>query len=163
MIHCPDPKAISIRMNKLPLPKARPRVSHEPWLGFTRHDCPRGIPLPVCPSPRCRRAKACVASHDGLYCRRTHFSVAEQKKWERRDRYTRELEAVPESPANAGFVERAERLVSIYAIQLEHAIHMTERWKAGEFDHLYGPYRPKGVLMQPPPKVYVEGPENDGA
>jgi hypothetical protein len=33
---------------------------------------------------------------------------------------------------------------------------MTERWRAGEFNHLYGPYAPKGVLMKAPPKIYVE-------
>jgi hypothetical protein len=37
------------------------------------------------------------------------------------------------------------------------------RWKAGEFDHLYGPYRAKGIVMKAPPKTYVESPTNSGA
>jgi hypothetical protein len=33
---------------------------------------------------------------------------------------------------------------------------MTAQWKAGAFDGLYGKYTPKGVVLTPPPKVYVE-------
>jgi hypothetical protein len=163
MNHCPDPKAISIRMNKLPLPKPRPHVSQEPWLGFTPHDCPRGIPLPICPSPRCRRAKACVAAHNTLYCQRTHFSPAEQKKWERRDPHQCAVDAVPPVADYGNLMARTKRLIDIASIRLMQKKEMTARWGAGEFDHLYGPYRPKGVLMKPPPKIYVESPERDGA
>ena len=163
MNHCLDPKAISIRMNKLPLPKPGPHVSQEPWLGFTRHDCPRGIPLPSCPSPRCRRAKACVAPHDGLYCRRANFSPAEQKKWERRDPHQCAVDAVPPVADYGNLMARTKRLIDITTIRLMQKMEMTERSEAGEFDHLYGPYRPKGVLMKPPPKIYVESPERDGA
>jgi hypothetical protein len=163
MNHCPDPKSISLRMNKLPLPKLGLHVSQEPWLGFTRHDCPRGNPLPICPSPRCRWAKACVTAHDGLYCRRTHFSPAEQKKWERRDPHQRAVDAVPPVADCGNMMGRTKRLIDIAVIRLMQKTEMTERWGAGEFDHLYGPYRPKGVLMKPPPKIYVERTERDGA
>jgi hypothetical protein len=159
MNHCPDPKAISLRMNKFPLPKPRPHVSREPWAGFTRHDCPRGIALPVCPSPRCRRAKACVASHDSLYCQRTHFSPLEQKKWQRHDPFQRAIDAVPDTAKPGDLVGRVKRLTELTAIRLVQSSEMTARWQAGEFDHLYGPHRPKGVLMKAPPKVYVEGPK----
>lgn len=54
--------------------------------------------------------------------------------------------------------DRVERIAQLAAIQRAHSAEMTGRWKAGEFDQLYGPYRPKGVLMNPPPKIYVEGP-----
>jgi hypothetical protein len=163
MTHCPDPKAISLRMNKLPLPKQRPHVSKEPWLGFTGHDCPRGIPLPVCPSPRCRRAKACVAAHDGLYCQRTHFSPPEQRKWKRRDPHQRAMDAVPPVADYGNLLAQIKRLMDITTIRLMQKTEMTERWQAGEFDHLYGPYAPKGVRMNPPPKIYVERTERDGA
>ena len=157
MIHCPDPKMIRLRMTKFPLPQPRPHVSTQPWTGFTRHDCPRGVALPICPSARCRRAKACVAAHDGLYCRRTHFSAAEQEKWKRRDPHERAIEAAP--PADHGtLVERMKRLMTHATIRLAQSTEMTARWQAGEFDHLYGPYRRKGVVVKAPPKIYVEGP-----
>ena len=163
MIYCPDPKAISLRMTKFPLPKPRPHVSRQPWLGFTRHDCPRGIPLPVCPSPRCRRAKACVAAHDSLYCQRTHFSPAEQKKRECRDPHQRAIAAIPLAQADSSIADRLKLLIERSVIRLVQSEEMTERWKAGEFDQLYGPYTPKGVLLKPPPKIYVEWPGKDGA
>jgi hypothetical protein len=55
---------------------------------------------------------------------------------------------------------RTKHLMDITTIRL---MQMTGRWQAGEFDHLYGPYAPKGVLMNPPPKIYVERSERDGA
>ena len=58
---------------------------------------------------------------------------------------------------------RTKRLIDLASIRLMQNEEMTARWGAGEFDHLYGPYRPKGVLMKPPPKIYVESPERDGA
>jgi hypothetical protein len=163
MIHCPDPKAISIRMNKFPLPKQRPHVSKQPWAGFTGHDCPRGIPLPVCPSPRCRRAKACVAAHEGLYCQRTHFSPPEQRKWKRRDPHERAITAIPPAQADSAVSHRLKLLIERAAIRVTQGEAMKARWIAGEFDHLYGPYTHKGVLMKAPPKIYVERPERDGA
>jgi hypothetical protein len=39
-------------------------------------------------------------------------------------------------------------------IESEHAT-LLARWQEGELDHLYGPYQPKGVVLQPPPKIYV--------
>ena len=134
----------------------RPYVSRQPWAGFTRHDCPRDNPLPVCPSPHCRRAKACLAAHDNLYCQRTHFSPAEQKKWQRHDPYQRAIDAVPEVTAPYTISARLKRLAEFAAIRLEQSAEMTARWKMGEFDQLYGPFTPKGVLMKAPPKIYVE-------
>ncbi len=158
MSHCPDPKAIRIRMTKLPPLPRGPRLSQTPWAGFTRHDCPRGLDLPACPSRRCGRAKACVAAHDGLYCRRTHFSPAEQQKWEHRDPHLRALAALPDDVRPGDLPGQAKRLVEIYSIRLQRQMAMTERWQAGEFDHLYGPWRARGALLKPPPKIYVEGP-----
>jgi hypothetical protein len=154
----PNPENIRVRKNKFPPKAQHPYISHEPWAGFTRHDCLRENPLPACPSPRCRRAKACIASHDTLYCRRTHFSPAEQKKWQRRDPHRRELAAVPEVADPHDLEERLERVAELAAIRRAQVAEMTARWKAGEFDQLYGSYTPKGVLMKPPPKTYVEWP-----
>jgi hypothetical protein len=159
MSHCPDPKAIHLRMTQLPPLPLAPHMSQTPWTGFTPHDCPRDNSLPACPSRHCHRAKACLAAHDGLYCRRTHFSPAEQKKWQRRDPLRRELDAVLPAVDPHDFSQRMERIGELAAIRRAHAARMTARWKAGEFDHLYGPYSAKGVLMRAPPKVYVEGRE----
>ena len=155
-------KKIRVR-NKNPSSRVlRPRVSLEPWTGFTGNDCPRDNPLPSCPSPHCRRAKACLAAHDNLYCQRTHFSPVEAKKCRRRDPRQRELDAVPSVMDPHDLTERVERIAQLAAIRRTQAAAMTARWKAGEFDHLYGPYAPKGVLIKAPPKVYVEAPENGG-
>ena len=163
MNRTPIAEKIRIRRRKPLLHAPRPRVSLEPWTGFTRHDCSRNTPLPVCPSPHCRRAKACLAAHDNLYCQRTHFSPAVKKKWQRRDPRQRELDAVLPVMDPHSLTERMERINNLAAIQRAQLAKMTARWKAGEFDHLYGPYRAKGVLLSPPPKTYVERPANPGA
>ena len=59
--------------------------------------------------------------------------------------------------------ERLARFNDLYAIRKAHAAELTRRWKAGEFDHLYGPWRARGALMKPPPKIYVEKPGKGGA
>jgi hypothetical protein len=114
--------------------------------------------LPACSSLRCRRVKACLAAHDGLYCRRTHFSPSEQRKWESRDPHQRAMDAVPPVTDKKGLAARLKRLSDILAIRLAHRDEMTARWRAGEFDHLYGPYRARGIVMKAPPKAYVERP-----
>jgi uncharacterized protein (DUF952 family) len=62
-------------------------------------------------------------------------------------------------PKNANF-EQAEAyrmMTDILVANAEAAQErMTAKWKRGDFDHLYGPYDPKGVLMQPPKREYVE-------
>jgi hypothetical protein len=55
---------------------------------------------------------------------------------------------------------RKKRIIRAREIRHAHYEKMAERWKAGEFDQLYGPYKPCGVLLKPPPKVYVERPAN---
>ena len=70
----------------------------------------RQKPLPSCPSLRCRRAKACLAAHDNLYCQRTHFSPAVAEKWLRRDPRRRELDAVPPVMDPDSLSERMERI-----------------------------------------------------
>jgi hypothetical protein len=50
------------------------------------------------------------------------------------------------------------RIIWAREIRLAHHEKMVSRWKAGEFDQFYGPYAPKGALLKPPPKAYVELP-----
>ncbi len=68
----------------------------------------------------------------------------------------------PRSSIRMILTERMERINNLAAIQRAQLAKMTARWKAGEFDHLYGPYRAKGVLLKPPPKTYVERPAKRG-
>jgi hypothetical protein len=98
-----------------------------------------------------------------LYCQRTHFSPTEQKKRERRRTHQRAIAAIPPAQADSPISDRLKLLIGRSVIRLVQSAEMTERWKAGEFDHLYGPYTSKGVLLKAPPKVYVEGPEKGGS
>jgi hypothetical protein len=150
------PKKLRVRRNKSTSRMQRPHVSHEPWTGFTSHDAPRTAPLPTCRSPLCRRAKQCIAAHENLYCQRTHFSPPEQVKWQRNHPLRRTLDAVPEVIDPTDLTERMERVAELAGIKRGYAADMTKRWKAGEFDALYGKYTARGVIKKPPPKIYVE-------
>jgi hypothetical protein len=161
MKNSPISKNIRRRSNP-PAAALRPYLSQQPWAGFTKHDRARDQPLPVCPSPRCRRAKACLAAHDNLYCRRTHFSPARIKKLWAMSQLGRALAALPLVEYD-DLEGRKDRIIRGREIRQAHHEKMVARWKAGEFDQLYGPYRPKGVLLKPPPKIYVERPANAGA
>jgi hypothetical protein len=130
--------------------------SHSPWLGFTKADKPRKQPLPRCPDPRCRRAKQCVAAHDDLYCQRTHMTIAEASRITPHAGLTEEERRIqaPVDPRN--LEARRIRIVEALELGIERAREKQARWKSGEFDHLYGKYSPKGVLMKPPVRSYVE-------
>ncbi len=157
----PISKNIRGRSNP-PAAAPRPYLSQQPWAGFTKHDRAREQPLPVCPSPRCRRAKACLAAHDNLYCRRTHLSPAKIRKLWAESELGRALAALPMAQYD-DLEGRKDRIIRGREIRHAHHEKMVARWKAGEFDQLYGPYRLKGVLLKPPPKTYVERPANAGA
>ena len=133
----------------------KPYLSHAPWAGFTHNDRARRTPLEACPHPRCLRAKACHAAHDGLYCQRTHFSPAEIAEMRRNDPLQKAVAALPVIRDKWDLEGRGERIKQISELRLAHHEKMTARWKAGEFDGTYGKYSPRGVLMQPPPKAYV--------
>ncbi|HUQ34753.1 MAG TPA: hypothetical protein VM144_00085 [Aestuariivirga sp.] len=161
MKHPPNHKNIRERSNpaaELP----RPYLSQNPWAGFTKHDRPRDQPLPACPSKHCRRAKACLAAHDNLYCQRTHFSPAKIRKLWTESPLGRALAALPVADRD-DLEGRTDRIIRGREIRHAHFEKMVARWKAGEFDQLYGAYTPKGVLLKPPPKVYVERPAISGA
>jgi hypothetical protein len=49
--------------------RTAPYVSLKPWTGFTGHESPREMPLPICPSARCRRVKQSVFDEDDLSAR----------------------------------------------------------------------------------------------
>jgi hypothetical protein len=122
--------------------------SRSPWCGYTNRERPRAVALPVCPSARCRRAKACIDAIDKLYCRRTHESPPKQP--------TSRAGKTGKRISDSALLDYANHLKILAEKQQDRHDDMTERWKAGEFDHLYGKYSSKGVLKVPPPKVYVE-------
>jgi hypothetical protein len=123
-----------------------------PWVGFTPRERKRDAPLARCPSAACRRAKACVDAHDKLYCQRSHQSLTES----RAGKILEDFPRMPKNP-NARQVE-AHRI--ILDLQLEEAetakAVMTQRWKAGELDALYGAFKPGGIWKYPPLRQYTE-------
>ena len=126
-----------------------PHLSHAPWAGFTAREHKRDAALAICPSLRCRRLQACVGAHDDLYCQRTHNSHAAY------------LAGLPKRPTllNNFSAEELEffrlDVADKFAEAKERHDALVVRWKAGEFDALYGPWRARGVLMYPPEKQYV--------
>lgn len=123
----------------------KPYLSHAPWAGFSQHDHPREEVLPTCPSARCQRVKRCVAAHHGLYCQRTHLSHAEFMARQPKPEpllYTDNLEL------------RRERLIDLLEQRKARHDELVARWKAGEFDAIYGKWSARGVLIKPPPKTF---------
>ena len=149
-----DP-SIRTRMIDLPRPDHRaPKLTREPWFGFTQHDMLRPTPLPRCPHARCRRAQKCSAAHEGLYCRRLFLSPAEQKHLPK-SALQQALAELPRPEPGNSIVMQAY-LQQVQDIRMAHHAEMTERWKAGHLDHVLGPYAPSGVKLLPPPRVYAE-------
>jgi hypothetical protein len=149
-------KKFRVRKKKPALQVPRPHVSHQPWLGFTPHEAPRGQALPRCPSLRCQRTKQCISAHDNLYCQRTHFSPPEHKKQQRNTPLARAIEAVPKIANPRDFEARGDRIAALIRVRQRHADEMKTRWQAGEFDALYGKYTARGVIKTPPPKFYAD-------
>ena len=137
-------------------PRRAPWLSTAPWWGFSAHDIPRSEPLPRCPSERCCRVRQCISAIDNLYCLRTHHTLPEQRWLMKRHPLSRETAKVPPVKNRKDALAVAHRTQRIMEIRLAFNTRMTTRWKAGEFDHLYGPYKAKGVLMVPPEKGWVE-------
>lgn len=139
----------------MPNPR-EPYLTTTPWHLFTLRERKRPAPLRRCPSAKCRRAKACLDAHDQIYCQRSHESVAER----RAKRGSRGLEPQAARPAAAWTLDeitakREESDLMLAAAQARER-EMTKRWKAGEFDDLYGKYKPHGVLKHPPSRQYTE-------
>ena len=66
------------------------------------------------------------------------------------------IKAVPPGADAHDLEGRLDRATRIAELRKEHHAEMTARWKAGEFDHLYGKYAKQGRLMKPPPRQYQE-------
>ena len=155
----PMPITIDLPPVSAPTPRKPPTVpylSKTPWWGFSAHDITREQPLPRCPSPRCCRAKACLSATDNLYCLRTHHTPAEQKWLMAHHPLSKQLASVPKVKDRRDVAAIARRAAQLLELRQAYNAAMTARWKAGEFDALYGPFKSQGVLMVPPMKRYVE-------
>jgi hypothetical protein len=135
------------------MPPRQPYLTTTPWALFTPRERKRPQPLRHCPSAKCRRAKACVDAHDQLYCQRSHESVTE---------YRARLGVKPAKPANAEpwtlehVAAKREQSDLMLAQAQDIERDMTKRWKAGEFDRLYGKFKPQGIWKHPPERQYTE-------
>lgn len=130
--------------------KIIPYLTTTPWIPYTSRERKRVALLRVCPSAHCRRAKACVDAHDNIYCQRSHESVDQARKGVPAPVVTRRSYS-PEQ-IRAKVVETDLLLEEAEAKSSE----MRERWKSGLFDHLYGRFKPGGVLKHPPERQYTE-------
>ena len=138
----------------MPPKDPQPYLTTTPWNKYSMREFPRDQDLPLCPSPACRRAKACIAAHDNIYCRRTHLSVVEMRL---KKGLAAHAEKRPEKRWNLRDARARALMYELQASEIEkNNGNLTDRWKAGEFDHLYGKYSPRGVLKIPPKKQYVE-------
>ena len=66
--------------------------------------------------------------------------------------------AVPPLSKRPDEEERELYMLDMASIKKNYHAAMTARWKAGEFDDLFGAYKARGVLLKPPPKNYVQQP-----
>jgi hypothetical protein len=144
------PKSIRPRTN------TEPRWKPYPWARFSRDEFPRAKPLPVCPSQKCRRAKACLSAHKGLYCRRTHFASAEGKLRMPKSDIETHIASLSPPPLGAGLELRIEFIKEIAKLRAAESREKMKLWRAGAFDEAYGRYHTRGVMKPPPPQVYVE-------
>ncbi len=135
---------------------AAPFVSLRPWAGFTAHQSPRALPLPVCPSPRCRRARACIAALDDLYCQRTHHGLDELRRQRLNSPLQRELDSVLPVLDETDLSERMERIAALAEIRRAYVARMLALWKAGGLGPGFHKFRSAGVIMRPPLKTYAE-------
>jgi hypothetical protein len=138
----------------MPRTPPKPYYSTTPWTGFTPREKKRPQALARCPSLSCRRAKACQAAHDGLYCQRSHLSLREFRT--RNPQPANDLGRLPRNPSKTQM--RAKRILSemLAAEAADKLKDMTDRWKHGDFDELYGKWTKRGTLMTPPPRQYTE-------
>jgi hypothetical protein len=134
----------------MPIPK--PYLTSTPWVPFTMRERKRPEPLAHCPSAKCQRAKACVDAHDQTYCQRSHESIAERRA---RLGITQQPRTVRENfTLDQITAKREESDLMLADVQAKER-ELTKRWKAGEFDDLYGKFKHHGVLKQPPPRDFA--------
>ena len=134
------------------MPTPGPYLTTTPWQLFTSRERQRPQPLAHCPSAKCKRAKACVDAHDKLYCQRSHESLAER-------RARLKISASAPKPIEEWTLDQVtakrEQSDLMLAEALARQKDLTRRWKAGEFDALYGKFKSKGVWKQPPPRTFA--------
>ena len=130
--------------------KIAPYLTTTPWLPYTSREHKRDAVLRLCPSARCRRVKACVDAHDNIYCQRSHESVAEARH------------GAPAPQVKRGNFSLKQIRIKLAESDLllaeaeARSAEMRERWRAGQFDDLYGTFRSRGVLKHPPDRPYAE-------
>jgi hypothetical protein len=134
------------------MPTPAPYLTTTPWQLFTLRERKRPQTLAHCPSAKCKRAKACVDAHDQLYCQRSHESIAEQRA---RTGFTPQATAPYKEWTFDEVTARREQSDLMLAEAQSRQRELTQRWKAGEFDALYGKFKPYGVLKQPPPREFA--------
>ena len=66
--------------------------------------------------------------------------------------------AVPPLSKRADEEEHELYVQDLTSIKQNYHAAMTARWKAGEFDGLFGAFKARGVMLKPPLKIYVEQP-----
>jgi hypothetical protein len=127
-----------------------------PWARFSRDEFPREKPLPVCPSQKCRRAKACLDARKGLYCQRTHFASAEGNLRMPKSEVEKHIASLAPPPMEAGLELRMEFIKEISKLRVAESREKMKLWRAGALEEAYGRYHTRGVMKLPPPKIYVE-------
>jgi hypothetical protein len=136
--------------------KLAPRWKPFPWSRFSKQDFPREVPLPVCPALKCRRAKTCIAPHFGLFCQRTHFDRKEGQSRVHRSEMDKHIAGIAMPSASSTPDLHMVFLKEIAALRKADQNERMKLWRAGAFGDRYGPYTTKGVMMQPPPRIYAE-------
>jgi hypothetical protein len=136
------------------MPKPHAYLTTTPWTLFTIRERKRPVPLKHCPSAKCQRAKACIDAHDLTYCQRTHESIAERRA--KRGLKTAPAVSLKSKPwTYEEVMAKCEQSDIDLANAQARERELTKRWKAGEFDDLYGKFKPEGVWKQPPPRDFA--------
>jgi hypothetical protein len=142
--------------HKIVVPKGAPRWRPYPWSRYSKDDQPRTAPLPRCPSAKCRRAKACLDAHKGLYCQRTHFTFDEGMIRTPKSEAEVYIQSRRPPPKGASLDIKLDFIREVRELWNDDNREQMKLWRAGAFGDVYGKYRTGGVLKTPPPRVYEE-------
>jgi hypothetical protein len=133
-----------------------PHLTKTPWKGFSPGDWPREKPLPKCPSQRCRRAKQCIDAKDDLYCKREYLSDRDARALYATSKLAQAVKALPTEGNDIDPSIREAWAANVTSLHKENDAKLTELWKDGYLDHLYGKYQPRGAKIAPPVRRYME-------
>jgi hypothetical protein len=142
--------------HKLVTPKGAPSWRPYPWSRYAKDEHPRQTPLPRCPSAKCRRAKACLDAHRGLFCQRTHFTHAEGLIRTPQSETAIYIHSLQSPPKGTPSEIRLEFIREMQGLWKDYNTEKMRMWRSGAFVDIYGKYRPGGVLKTPPPRIYEE-------